>query len=235
MKPNKATGYDELSVNILKLSAINISKCLATIVNSSFEQGIFPKLWKIAKISPIFKGAPANDRDNYSPISVLSALAKECDRVADNQVKDYGENHRTLQEPLQFAHTKHCSTATALIKVVDSWKSAVDDKKYTVAVFLDLRKAFDIIDHSVPLKRLGDCGFDENATRWFGSYPTGRQQYVTYQNAQSVLEYITTGVPQGSVLGPTLFCLYYNTIIHSFTECNPFLYADDTEAHFSTT
>ena len=89
--------------------------------------------------------------------------------MADNQVKDYGENHRTLQEPLQFAHTKHCSTATALIKVVDSWKSAVDDKKYTVAVFLDLRKAFDIIDHSVLLKRLCDCGFDENATRWFGN------------------------------------------------------------------
>ena len=169
MKPNKATGYDKLPVNILKLSASSISKCLATIVNSSFEQGIFPKLWKIAKISPIFKGAPANDRDNYSPISVLSALAKVCERVANNQVKDYGENHRTLQEPLQFAHTKHCSTATALIKVVDSWKSAVDNKKYTVAVFLDLRKAFDIIDHSVLLKRLCDCGFDENATRWFGN------------------------------------------------------------------
>ena len=64
------------------------------------------------------------------------------------------------------------------------------------------------------LKRLCDCGFDENATRWFGSYRTGRQQYVTYQNAQSVLEYITTGVPQGSVLGPTLFYLYDYSQLH---------------------
>ena len=134
--------------------------------------------------------------------------------MADNQVKGYGEDHRTLKEPLQFAYTKHCSTATALIKVVDSRKSAVDNKKYTVAVFLDLRKAFDIIDHSVLLKRLCCYGFDENAIRWFGSYMTGRQQYVTYQNAQSVLEYITTGVPQGSVLGPTLFYLYDYSQLH---------------------
>ena len=83
------------------------------------------------------------------------------------------------------------------------------------------------------LKKLRDYDFDENAIKWFVSYLTDRQQYVVYQNAQSDLEYVTNGVPQGSVLGPTLFCLYYNTIVHSFTECDPFLYADDTEVHHS--
>ena len=117
MKPNRAIGYDELSVNILKLSAINISKCLATIVNSSLNRVYFPSYGKMEKSHQIFKGAPVNDRDNYRPISVLSALAKVYEGVADNQVKDYGENHRTLKEPLQFPYTKHCSTTTALIKV----------------------------------------------------------------------------------------------------------------------
>ena len=135
--------------------------------------------------------AITTDQSRYCPL-----FAKVCEWVAVNQVKGYGEDHRTLKEPLQFAYTKHCSTATALIKVVDSRKSAVDNKKYTVAVFLDFRKAYDIIDHSVLLKRLCDCGFDENAPRWFGSFLTSGQQYVTYQNAQSVIEYITTGVKQ---------------------------------------
>ena len=81
------------------------------------------------------------------------------------------------------------------------------------------------------LKKLREYGFDENAIKWLFSYLTDRQQYVVYQNGQSDLGYITNGVLQGSVLGPTLFCLYCNTIVHSFTECGLFLYADDTEIH----
>ena len=189
LKLNKATAYDHLPVNILKVSASRISKHLAAIINSSFELGIFPSVWKIAKVSPILKGTPpANDCDNYRPTSVLPSLAKVCECVADNQVKGYGKDHRTLKESLQFAYTKYCSKATALIKVIDSWKLAVDNKKYTVAVFLDLRKAFESIDHSLLLKRLCDYGFDENAIRWFDSYLTGRQQCVTYQNTQSTLD-----------------------------------------------
>ena len=89
------------------------------------------------------------------------------------------------------------------------------------------------------LKKLCDYGFDENANKWFFSYPTNRQQHVAYQNAQSDLKYITNDVPLGSVLGPTLFCLYYNTIVRSFTECDLFkkrshsVNADDTEIHHS--
>ena len=97
MKSNKATGYDKLPVDVLKLSANNISHCLARIVNSSFEQAVLPIIWKIAKISLIFKEASDNNRDNCRPISLLPVLVNVCERVADNQVKDYGKNHQTLK------------------------------------------------------------------------------------------------------------------------------------------
>ena len=119
----------------------------------------------------------------------------------------------TLQEPHQFAYTKNCSTANALIEVVDSWKSAIDQKQYKISVFLDLRKAFDVVDHSMLLAKLRNYVFGKVKVKWISSYLTDRQQYVVYQKVQSDIEVITKGVPQGSVLRPTLFCLYFNTIV----------------------
>ena len=144
----------------------------------------------------------------------------------------YDNEHQTLNEPQQFAYTKNCSTTIALTEVVDSWKSAIDQKQYTISVFLDLRKAFDVIDHSVLLAKLKNYGLGEVEVNWISSYLTDRQQYVVHKNAKSDIEVITKGVPQGSVLGPT-FCLYVNTIVSSFENCDSILYADDTEIHYS--
>ena len=118
-------------------------------------------------------------------------------------MKDYDNEHQTLKELQQFAYTKNCSTAIALIEVVDSWKSAIDQKQYTISVFLDLRKAFDVIDHSVLLAKLKNYGLGEVEVNWISSYLTDRQQYVVHKNAKSDIEVITKGVPQGSVYTST--------------------------------
>ena len=127
--------------------------------------------------------------------------------------ENYDNEHQTLTEPRQFAYTENCSTATALTEIIDSWKSPIDQKQYTISVLLDLRKAFDVVDHWMLLGKLGNYAFAAVEVKWISSYLDGRQQYVVYQKAQSDIEVITKGVPEGSVLGPTLSCLCFNTIV----------------------
>ena len=113
--------HDKIPAKVLRrIATKNISQSVAEIVNSSLKCGIFPNKWKIAKISSICKGNIKSELDNYRPISVLSTLAKLCEDIVDNQMKDYDDEHQTLQEPHQFAYTNNCSTATALIEVGDS-------------------------------------------------------------------------------------------------------------------
>ena len=233
LNPNKATGIDNIPAKILKISSNCISQSLSSIINSTFEAGIFPNKWKIAKISPISKGNTAVCRDNYRPISVLPCLSKICESCVNNQMNEHDQEFQTFFEPSQYAYKKHSSTVTALIQVLDSIKLAVDQKQYSVATFIDLRKAFDIIDHRILLARLTKYGFGEIEANWICSYLTGRQQYVVLNGVLSQLLPINYGVPQGSVLGPSLFCLLFNPIVDSFISSSPSLYADDVETHCS--
>ena len=116
---------------------------------------------------------------------------------------------------------------------IDSPKLAMDQKQYSVATFIDLRKAFDIIDHRVLLARLRKYVSGEIEANWICSYLTDRQQYVVCNGVQSQLLPINYGVPQGSVLGPSPFCLLFNPIVHSFLSSTPSLYTDDIETHCS--
>lgn len=138
-----------------------------------------------------------------------------------------------MQEPQKFAYTKNCSIATAWIEVIDSWKSATDQKEYSISVFLNIRKAFDVIHHSMLLAKLRNYGLCEVEVKWILSCLTDRQQYVVHKNGKSHIEVKIKSVPQGSVLGQTLFCWYFNTILGRFEYCDPIFYPDDTEVHYS--
>ena len=136
LKLNKATGHDKIPTMVLRIAVKNISQSLTKIINmySSLNFGIFPNKCKIAKVSPILKGNNSSERDNYRPISVLSTLAKHCEDIVNKQMKDYDNEHQTLKELQKFAYTKNCSTAIALTEIVNSWKSAIDQKQYTISV-----------------------------------------------------------------------------------------------------
>ena len=136
---------------------------------------------------------------SYRPISILPCLSKVCESIVHNQLNDYSRcNQNIIQNKNQFAYTTHCSTATALLKVVDSGKFTADQGKYTVAIFLDLRKAFDVINHDILLDKLRSIGLGEVETNWFSSYLTSRQQHVVCNNAHSDLNTLVTGIPQAS-------------------------------------
>ena len=143
-------------------------------------------------------------------------------------MNEHDQEFQTFFEPSQYANKKHSSTVTALIHVIDSLKLAVDQKQYSVTTFIDLRKAFDIIDLRVLLERLRKYGFGEIEDNWICSYLTDRQQYVVCNGVQSQLLPINYSVPQGSVLGHSLFCLLFNPIVHSFLSSRPSLYADSS-------
>ena len=129
----------------------------------------------------------------------------------------------------QFAYQKNSSCTTALLTLTDKWKWAIDKKQINIAAFLDLKKAFGIINHKILLSKLKVAGIEGHSGLWLENYLLDRRQFVTLNGAQSETLMLDYGIPQGSVLGPTLFSMHYNDIIKSCKNGDASLFADDTE------
>ena len=142
-------------------------------------------------------------------------------------------NQTNLISMNQFAYRKNSSCLVALLLLIDQWKWAIDRKSITVAAFLDLRKAFDVINHDILLSKLDKAGITGTSYNWFKSYLTERKQFVTYKETHSEVMDLNYGVPQGSVLGPSLFSIHFDGVSSSIKLSNCTLYADDTELHAS--
>ena len=233
LKSGKAPGPDGVPTNLVKDAAKFIAKPLAMIFNASLAKGIVPDVWKLAKITPIFKTGARNEKNNYRPISVLSVFAKLFEKIVHDQLSDFLLSNRKLTMS-QFAYRKLHSTITSLISVSDYWYENIDKNDVNFALFLDLKKAFDTVDHEILIRKLKVYGIDGIELEWFRSYLSCRQQYCTLNGNKSSSQQVTCGIPQGSCLGPLLFILYLN----DFGSCLKFsranLYADDTEVSFSS-
>ena len=126
------------------------------------------------------------------------------------------------------------STITSLTNVTDTWYKNIEEKRITVSLFLDLRKAFDSINHSILLSKIGKYGITQNELAWFTSYITDRKQYCYLGGKNSKKQKVTCGIPQGSCLGPLLFILYTNDFENSLSTFYPNMYADDTSISASS-
>ncbi len=229
---NKATGMDDIPAKLLKLAAPYIAKSLAHICNVSLKNGTIPNEWKYAKVTPIHKGGDTNDLNNYRPISVLPIISKILERSVHDQIYSYLQENNILSTEQSGFRPNH-STETALLDVTDYILNGMDKGKATGIVFLDLRKAFDTVNHDLLLKKLHDIGVRGIELAWFKSYLSDRKQSTAYQGTLSAYEDITIGVPQGSILGPLLFCIFVNDL-PKFLTCKTVLYADDTALMFSS-
>ena len=149
------------------------------------------------------------------------------EKVAFLQLYDYFSKNELIYES-QYGFRQLHSTELAAIEHTDKIYLSLDNKKQPLAIYLDLSKAFDTIDHSILLNKLNYYGIQGNSLKWFESYLTNRKQHVEFKECLSTLKVITTGVPQGSILGPLLFIIYMNDISKVTTKFHFTLYADDT-------
>lgn len=220
-------GHDEIHIKVIKQAAIILAPVISRLINLSFGLGKFPEKLKIAKIISIYKGGKDEEVNNYRPISILSSINKIFERAMYDRVIKFLKENAILTDK-QFGFRKNRSPHSAILSMINQILHALDNKFYTIGIFLDLRKAFDTIDHSILLSKLRHYGIRNKAYNWFKSYLTNRQQYTVVNDSCSDFAEVSTGVPQGSTLGPLLFLIYINDIVRSSNILEFTLFADDT-------
>ena len=226
-EPKTSTGHDNLSMKLLKRIAPHITDPLRLIINQSLATGIFPANLKVAKVLPLFKKGDEKLLDNYRPISLLPVLSKVFEKVVYNQVYEYFTLHKLFYKS-QYGFRKGHSTELACLELLDRVFEQLDEGKLPIAIFIDLSKAFDTLDHEILLTKLQYYGIQDIALKWFSSYLSNRSQYVNIEDISSDKVHVSTGVPQGSILGPLLFIIYMNDIQNASLLFEAILYADDT-------
>ena len=225
---SKSSGPDDISPRMLKLAAFDIAPSLTKIFNLSLTTGVFPADWKLAHVVPIPKNeCQKHSVTGYRPISILPTVSK----LLERHVSDIILEHISTNSPIsnhQWGFMHHRSSTGALISVVHDWLQALNDGHEICVIFFDVKKAFDSVPHIPLLQKLADLNIDPYILKWIQDYLTERRQYVAVEGSSSPILNVLSGVPQGSVLGPLLFIIYLNDVVHRISNCSKInLYADD--------
>ena len=233
LKVSKSTGLDKIPAKILKIASDIIAPSMTFIFNLSLSTGIFIDEWKNARVNPIYKNDDRRDMGNYRPISILPIISKVFEKEVFRQLYAY-LNENCLLSKFQSGFRPYHSTVSALIQMCDVFFDNMDNGKLSGVIFLDIRKAFDSIDHNILFEKLKSYGVSEMELTWFQSYLTARHQQCFANGFLSTQSQIICGIPQGSILGPLLFLIYINDLPNCLSSTTPCLYADDTQIFTSS-
>ena len=204
-----------------------LAKPLSIIINQTLKTGVFPDKLKIAKVTPVYKKGNENTFCNYRPISLLPSISKVFEKVICNQITIYFENNH-LSNASQYGFRKNHSTEFAALELTDLILEDMDNGKTPIAIFLDISKAFDTINHQKLLTKLYHYGIYGTPLKLIHSYLSNRKQCVIFDDILSNTLDIKTGVPQGSILGPIFFIIYINDICNVSKFLKTICYADDS-------
>jgi len=184
MDKNKTTGPFSIPVPLIKIPKTHIAPLLSSLMNDSFLCGTFPNKLKLAKVTSVFKKGSRQDKDNYRPISVLSIFSKIFEKAMYKRLYTYLECHNILY-PLEFGFRRKHSTNHALLSITESIRYSLDNNEFGCGIFIDLKKAFDTVNHSILLLKLHHYGIRGVAYDWFQSYLSNRQQFVCVNGIDS--------------------------------------------------
>ena len=226
----KSTGIHNIPNKALKDSVDFIAPALTTIFSLSMHSKVYPADLKIGKVTPVHKGGDKDDLNNYRPITVLPTIACVFEKIIYQQLYKYMTDNNLLGEK-QYGFRSLHSTAIALSKTMNHWLINIDKGNKNSVVFLDIKKAFDTVNHRILLDKLECYGIKDQELKFFESYLSNRMQCCNVNGQTSSFRAISCGVPQGSTLGPLLFIIYLNDLPLAVKDAEITLYADDTSLY----
>ena len=224
---SKSSGISLLSSKLLKDSFQALIGKLTYLFNFSITSAIFPTQWKEALVIPIPKVTNPTESSNYRPISLLPLPGKILEKLVHNQLSFFLEENNLLSDN-QFGFRKQRSTAHAVSQVLNQIYTNINRSAVTVAIYLDVSKAFNSVQHVTLLSKLRQMNLSQNALLWITSYLENRKQRTLVNSSYSNLIPVQQGVPQGSVLGPLFYIIYANDIAREIKASGYTFYADDT-------
>lgn len=221
----KAVGPDGISPVIFLKCSESIARYLFVIFSETLKTGMVPMDWKMANVTPVFKSGSKASVENYRPISLTSISCKLFEHIIYSNLYSFLDSLHFFS-PSQHGFRSGYSCNTQLVEFYHHISRSLDSRKYVDCVFLDFRKAFDTVPHQLLLYKLALLNIDPNVLNWIQNYLEGREQRVVLNGTISTSTRVTSGVPQGSVLGPLLFLIYINDITENI-QSHIKLFADD--------